>query len=74
VLAGWLLALVAWLIEAPTAVTGQVMLIWGLTFNIGLAGFDHRVSTTGEVLSAVVNGRVGTGHSMRWQLRGSSGR
>jgi formate/nitrite transporter FocA (FNT family) len=66
VLAGWLLALVAWLIEATSAVTGQVALIWGLTFIIGVAGLDHCVSTTSEVLSAVVDGSVQIGHFFAW--------
>jgi formate/nitrite transporter FocA (FNT family) len=66
VVAGWLLALVAWLIEATSAVTGQVTLIWALTFIIGLVGFDHCVSTTAEVLSAVINGGVATGHFFSW--------
>ncbi len=66
VLAGWLLALVAWLIEASSAVIGQFVLIWGLTFVIGVAGLDHCVSTTAEVLAAVVNGHVGVGHFLAW--------
>ena len=64
--AGWLLALVAWLVEASSVVIGQIALIWMLTFVLGAVGFDHCVSTTSEVLSAVLDGRVGAGHFFAW--------
>lgn len=66
VVAGWLLALVAWTIEASEHVIGQIALIWGLTFLIGLGSFDHCVSTTSEVLSAVISGSVPAGHFLAW--------
>jgi formate-nitrite transporter family protein len=66
IIAGWLLALVAWLIEAADHVSGQVVLIWLLTFVIGLVGLDHCVSTTAEVLSAVFDGEVAAGHFLAW--------
>jgi formate/nitrite transporter FocA (FNT family) len=66
VMAGWLLALVAWTIEASDHTVGQVALIWALTFVIGAAAFDHCVSTTAEVLSAVIDGARSTGHFFTW--------
>jgi formate/nitrite transporter FocA (FNT family) len=66
VIAGWLLALVAWTIEATEQSIGQIALIWSLTFVIGVAGFDHCVSTTSEVLSAVVDGAVPVGRFLAW--------
>lgn len=66
VFAGWLLALVAWLIEATSAVIGQILVIWGMTFIIGVAGLAHCVSTTAEVLSALVNGHGSVGHFLAW--------
>jgi formate/nitrite transporter FocA (FNT family) len=66
VIAGWLLALVAWTIEASDQAIGQIALIWGLTFIIGAASLDHCVSTTSEVLSAVVDGTVSVGHFLAW--------
>ncbi|MGI8506073.1 MAG: formate/nitrite transporter family protein [Solirubrobacteraceae bacterium] len=66
VIAGWLLALVAWTIEASDQPIGQIFLIWAFTFVIGLGGFSHCVSTTSEVLSAVVHGTVSTGHFFAW--------
>jgi formate/nitrite transporter FocA (FNT family) len=66
VMAGWLLALVAWVIESSDHVIGQVALIWILTFVIGAASLDHCVSTTAEVLSSVVDGGVSVGHFFAW--------
>jgi formate-nitrite transporter family protein len=66
VLAGWLLALVAWTIEASDHAIGQIALIWALTFVIGAASLAHCVSTTSEVLSAVVGGAVSTSHFLVW--------
>jgi formate/nitrite transporter FocA (FNT family) len=42
------------------------VLIWGLTFVIGVGSFDHCVSTTSEVLSAVIEGMVSPGHFLAW--------
>jgi formate/nitrite transporter FocA (FNT family) len=66
VIAGWLLALVAWTIEASDQAIGQIALIWALTFLIGAAGLDHCVSTTSEVLASVVDGSVDTGRFFTW--------
>jgi formate/nitrite transporter FocA (FNT family) len=66
VFAGWLLALVAWLTETADHVTGQVLLIWLLTFVIGLVGFSHCVSTSAQVISACLEGTVSTGHFFAW--------
>ncbi|MBV8988613.1 MAG: formate/nitrite transporter family protein [Solirubrobacterales bacterium] len=63
---GWLLALVAWLVQATPAVIGQIVLIWSLAFVIGVAGFDHCVSTTAEVLCSVFKGHVEAGHFFSW--------
>jgi formate-nitrite transporter family protein len=72
VMAGWLLALVAWVIESSDHVIGQVALIWALTFIIGVASLDHCVSTTWAVLAAVVDGNVGVGHFFRVVVRGNA--
>jgi formate/nitrite transporter FocA (FNT family) len=66
VIAGWLLALVAWTIEATDQAIAQIALIWALTFLIGAAGLDHCVSTTSEVLSAVIDGPVDAGRFFTW--------
>jgi formate-nitrite transporter family protein len=66
IFAGWLLALVAWLVEAGEHVSGQIALIWLMTFVISLAGLDHCVSTTAQVLSAVLDGDVEVGRFLGW--------
>lgn len=66
VIAGWLLALVAWTIEASDQAIGQIALIWVLTFAIGAGSFDHCVSTTSEVLAAVIDGAASAGHFFAW--------
>jgi formate/nitrite transporter FocA (FNT family) len=66
VLAGWLLALVAWLVEATEHATGQIALIWMLTFLIGAASLDHCVSTTAQVLAGVLDGSVSVGDFAGW--------
>jgi len=66
VIGGWLIALVAWLIQATSAVIGQVALIWALAFVVAVVGFDHCVSTTAEVLGAVLSDHAGVGHCLAW--------
>ncbi len=43
---GFLLALVAWLVEGCDTVTGRVAVIWRLTFLVSLGSFDHCIATT----------------------------
>ncbi len=66
VLGGWAIALVAWLIQSSGVVIGQVALIWTLVFVVGLVGLDHSVSTTMEVLCAVLKSKVHFGHALVW--------
>jgi formate-nitrite transporter family protein len=47
-------------------VTGQVVLIWLMTFVIGLASLDHCVSTTSQVLSGVLDGSLPFGRFLGW--------
>jgi formate/nitrite transporter FocA (FNT family) len=58
VVAGWLLALVAWLVTASHWTTGQAIMTWALTFVLGLGHFAHCVASSGEIMSAVVSGAV----------------
>ncbi len=52
VIGGWIIALVAWLVSGSHSITGSVMLIWLLTFVVGLGGFAHCIATSGEILAA----------------------
>lgn len=66
VLGGWAIALVAWLIQSSGMVIGQIVLIWALVFVVGLAGLDHSVSTTMQVLCGVFESDVHLGHAVLW--------
>lgn len=66
VLGGWLIAMVAWLIQSTPAVIGQIALIWALAFVVGILGLDHCVSTTVEVICALIKGDVQLAHTLAW--------
>ena len=58
VIAGWLIALTAWLVSGSHSITGSVMLIWMLTFFIALGNFAHCIATSCEILVTVLNGQA----------------
>jgi formate-nitrite transporter family protein len=60
VIGGWIIALVAWLVSGSHSITGSVMLIWLLTFVVGLGGFAHCIATSGEILAAILD------HQLVW--------
>lgn len=66
VIGGWLIALVAWLAEGAEMSIGQIVLIWLLTYVVGLGGFAHCIATSGEVLVAVLDGAVSGWSYVRW--------
>jgi formate/nitrite transporter FocA (FNT family) len=67
VLAGWVLALVAWLVEAADAAIGIVVVVWSLTLVVGLAHLDHSIATAIPAWSAVFRGDAGLGAAIGWQ-------
>jgi formate/nitrite transporter FocA (FNT family) len=52
VLAGWLMALGAWLILATPPRTSQIVSIYIVTFLIGLGGLHHSIAGSAEMLTA----------------------
>jgi formate/nitrite transporter FocA (FNT family) len=58
VMGGWIIATVAWLVSGSHSITGSVMIIWMLTFVVGLGNFAHCIAASGEVLSAILSGRA----------------
>jgi formate/nitrite transporter FocA (FNT family) len=58
VMGGWIIATVAWLVSGSHSITGSVMIIWMLTFVVGLGGFAHCIAASGEVLCAILTGRA----------------
>ncbi|MHB8391798.1 MAG: formate/nitrite transporter family protein [Acidobacteriaceae bacterium] len=68
VIGGWIIALVAWLVSGSHSITGSVMLIWLLTFLVGLGHFAHCIASSGEILAAVLDHRVATLQYFAWLL------
>lgn len=54
VFAGWIIALAAWLVSSSHSITGSVMVIWMLTFLVGLGNFAHCVVGSCEVFITVL--------------------
>lgn len=54
VMGGWLIATAAWLVSGSHSITGSVMIIWLITFVVGLGNFAHCIATSGEILIAVL--------------------
>ena len=54
VMGGWIIALAAWLVSGSHSITGSVMIIWLLTFVVGLGNFAHCIATSGEIFAAIL--------------------
>jgi len=66
IIGGWLIALVAWLVSASHWTIGQLAVIWLLTFIVGAGHFAHCIAGSGEVLSAVMLGKLSGWQYLRW--------
>lgn len=73
VVAGWLIALVAWLVEGSESSIGQIVLIWLLTFVLGVGAFAHCIASAGPIASALLDGSVGVGEFFRWLAAATAG-
>jgi formate/nitrite transporter FocA (FNT family) len=58
VMGGWIIASVAWLVSGSHSITGSVMIIWMLTFVVGLGNFAHCIAASGEVFATILTGRA----------------
>ena len=56
VIAGWIIALAAWLVSGSHSITGSVIVIWMLMFLVGLGNFAHCVASTCEIFVTVLTG------------------
>ncbi len=68
VIAGWIIALVAWLVSGSHSITGAVMLIWFLAFLVGLGGLAHCVATSADIFAAVLQRQVSVAQYFKWLL------
>ena len=66
VVAGWIIATAAWLVSGSHSITGSVMVIWALTFVVGLGNFAHCIATSGEILTAVLTHQLSWAAYPRW--------
>ncbi len=66
IIGGWLIALVAWMVTASHWTIGQIMVVWLLTFVVGIGRFAHCIATSGEIISSVLTGSVAAGTYLRW--------
>jgi formate/nitrite transporter FocA (FNT family) len=73
VMGGWIIALAAWLVSGSHSITGSVMIIWMLTFVVGLGNFAHCIAASGEVFIAILTHHAGWGTFPRWFLPAVSG-
>lgn len=73
VMGGWIIATVAWLVSGSHSITGSVLIIWMLTFVVGMANFAHCIASSGEVFSAILAGQASWGDFPRWFFPAVSG-
>jgi formate/nitrite transporter FocA (FNT family) len=66
VVTGWLLALVAWLVEASEHAIGQIVNIYVITLVVALGGFDHCIATTVEAFCALFEGPLSFADLLGW--------
>jgi formate/nitrite transporter FocA (FNT family) len=66
VMGGWIIATVAWLVSGSHSITGSVMIIWMLTFVVGLGNFAHCIAASGEILTAVLIGKAAWASYGNW--------
>jgi formate/nitrite transporter FocA (FNT family) len=73
VVGGWIIATVAWLVSASHSITGSVMLIWTMTFIVGIGHFSHCVASSGEILSTVLYGQATFSQFFHWLAPATAG-
>lgn len=66
VVGGWIIALVAWMVSGSHSITGSVMVIWVLTFVVGIGKFAHCIASSGEIMAAVLGHEVPLLHYLAW--------
>ena len=66
VTAGWIIATAAWLVSGSHSISGSILILWLLTFVVGLGSFAHCIATSGEILAAVLTGKIGVLPYLGW--------
>jgi len=73
IVGGWLIALVAWMVTASHWTIGQLVMVWLLTFIVGVGHFAHCIVTSTEILSSVVAGALPLSSYLHWLLPATLG-
>jgi formate-nitrite transporter family protein len=73
VVGGWLIALVAWMVTASHYTIGQVVIVYLLTYLVGLGNFAHCIATSAEILSAILAGSMSVAGYLHWLLPATLG-
>jgi formate/nitrite transporter FocA (FNT family) len=73
VFAGWIIALVAWMVSASQWTIGQIIVVWLLMFVVGIARLAHCVAISAEILCSVVAGPVPVFTYLRWLFFAAAG-
>lgn len=66
VTAGWIIATAAWLVSGSHSITGSVIILWMLTFVVGLGRFAHCIATSSEILASVLSGQFALLGYLKW--------
>ncbi len=66
VLGGFVIALVAWIVEALDDSAGRLLIIFALTFVVGLAHLDHCIASAAYVLGDTLDGGTSVGQFAQW--------
>jgi formate/nitrite transporter FocA (FNT family) len=73
VIGGWIIALVVWVVTASHWTIGQLVMVWLLTFVVGVGKFAHCIATSGEIISAVFSGALSATTYFHWLLAATLG-
>jgi formate/nitrite transporter FocA (FNT family) len=73
VMGGWIIATAAWLVSSSHSITGSVMIIWILTFIVGLGNFAHCIATSGEILVVILSQHASWTAFPQWFLPAVTG-
>ncbi len=66
VMGGWIIATAAWLVSGSHSIAGSVLIIWALTFVVGLGSFAHCIATSGEILTSVLTHALSPWRYFTW--------
>jgi len=66
VTAGWIIATAAWLVSGSHSISGSILILWLLTFVVGLGSFAHCIATSCEIMAAALTGKLGWLAYLHW--------